>query len=99
MNTEIKAVHFSIGSDTREYIEKKIHRLDFAKYLIVDLLITLTEEKKGFFKAEVTINFRWNVSSHIKEEAYDLIEAIDKLMDKIEKKVRREKEKVQDHSA
>ena len=99
MNTEIKAVHFNIGDDTREYIEKKIHRLDYAKDLIVDFLMTLTKEKKGYFKAEVTINFRWSVSSHIKEEAYDLIEAVDKLTDKVEKKVRREKEKVQDHSA
>jgi putative sigma-54 modulation protein len=97
MNIDIKAVHFSIGDETKEYIEKKLHRIDFAHGLIVDLFITLTKERRDF-SVEVNIHFKWNISRHIKVRAFDLIEGIDLLMDKVERKVRKEKEKVQDHS-
>ncbi len=98
MNIEIKSVHFSLDDDTKEYMHKKLHRIDFAQDLIVDLLFTLTKEKRDY-RLDATINFKWNVSSHIKVKAFDLVEGVDILMDKLERKVRREKEKVQDHSA
>ena len=97
MNIEIKSVHFSIGDDTKEFIQKKLHRIDFAQDLIVDLLITLTKEKRDY-RLEVNVNFKWNVSSHLKIKAFDLIEGVDILMDKLDRKVRKEKEKVQDHT-
>jgi putative sigma-54 modulation protein len=98
MNVEIKTVHFSIGDDTKEYVHKKLHRIEYAQDLIVDLLFTFTKEKRDY-RLEVNLNFKWNVTSHIKVKAFDLIEGVDLLMDKLERKVRREKEKVQDHSA
>lgn len=96
MNTEFKSVHFNLGEGTKEYLEKKLERIDFAKEYIIDLLFTFTKEKNRFI-LEVTINFRWNHSGHIKVKDYDLVEGIDVLMDKLEKKVRREKEKVKEH--
>ena len=57
MNTEIKAVHFSLNNETREYLEKKINRIPNAENMIVDILFTLTKDKN--FSAEVTVNFRW----------------------------------------
>jgi putative sigma-54 modulation protein len=98
MNLEIKAVHFSIGDDTKEYVEKKLHRIDFAKDFIVDLLFTFTKEKRDF-TVEANINFKWNKSKHIKVQAFDLIEGIDILLDKLERTIRKEKEKIQDHNA
>jgi len=94
MNTEIKAVHFSLRDDTKEYLEKKISRLFNAENLIVDLLFTLTKDKE--FAAEVTVNFRWGVSSHLKENDFELNAAIDKLMDKLDAKISKEKEKVKE---
>jgi len=94
MNTEIKAVHFSLSSETREYLEKKIARLHNAENMIVDLLFTLTKEK--VFSAEVNVNFRWGVSIHQKEEDFELNAAIDKLMDKLDAKIVKEKEKVKE---
>lgn len=98
MNLEIKAVHFHIGDDTKEYIEKKLQRIDFAKEHLIDVLFTLTKEKRDF-TCEVNIHFKWNLSKHIKVSAFDLIEGVDLLMDKLERTVRKEKEKVQDHTA
>jgi len=94
MNTEIKAVHFSLGNETKEYLEKKIARIHNAENMIVDLLFTLTKGKD--FSAEVTVNFRWGVSIHQTEHDFELNPAIDKLMDKLDAKIAKEKEKVKE---
>jgi len=94
MNIEVKAVHFTLREATREYLDKKIARIPNAENMIIDLLFTFTKEKD--FVVESTINFRWGVSVHVKDEDFDLDEAIDKLMNKLEQKVIKEKEKVKD---
>jgi putative sigma-54 modulation protein len=94
MNTEIKAVHFTLNDDVREYLNKKIERIHNAENMIVDLLVTLKEEKD--FEAEATVNFRWGVSIHVKEKDFDLSSSIDKMMDKLESKITKEKEKVKE---
>jgi putative sigma-54 modulation protein len=94
MNTDIKAVHFSLRDDTREYLEKKIERIRNAEKMIVDLLFTLTKEKK--FSAEVKVNLRWGVTIHLKEKDFELNPAIDKLMDKLDAKISKEKEKIKE---
>jgi putative sigma-54 modulation protein len=94
VNTEIKAVHFSLHDDAKEYLNKKIERIHNAENMIVDLLITITKEKD--FDAEATVNFRWGVSIHVKEQDFDLSPAIDKMMDKLESKIIKEKEKVKE---
>jgi putative sigma-54 modulation protein len=94
MNTEIRAVHFTLRDDTREYLDKKISRIHNAENMIVDLLVTLTKDKD--FEAEATVNFRWGVSIHVKEHDFDLNPAIDKMMDKLEPKIIKEKEKVKE---
>ena len=94
MNTEIKAVHFSLGDEAKEHLEKKITRIHNAENMIIDLLFTLTKDKD--FSAEVTVNFRWGVSVHLKENDFELIPALDKLMDKLDAKIAKEKEKVKE---
>ena len=94
MNTEIKAVHFSLHDDAKDYLEKKIARIRNAENMIVDLLITLTKGKD--FEAEATVNFRWGMSIHVKEKHFELSPAIDKMMDKLEQKIIKEKEKVKE---
>jgi putative sigma-54 modulation protein len=94
MNTEIKSVHFNLHDDAKEYLNKKIERIHNAENMVVDLLITLKKEKD--FEAEATVNFRWGVSIHVKEEDFDLNSAIDKMMDKLDSKITKEKEKVKE---
>jgi putative sigma-54 modulation protein len=94
MNTEIKAVGFSLTEDTREYISKKIDRIRNAENMIVDLLVTVTKGKE--YEAETKVNFRWGISIHVKEHDYDFAPAIDKMMDKLETKITKEKEKVKE---
>ncbi len=94
MNTEIKAVHFTMHDDARDYLNKKIERIHNAENMIVDLIITIKKEKD--FDAEATVNFRWGVSIHVKEADFDIIKAIDQMMDKLESKITKEKEKVKE---
>jgi putative sigma-54 modulation protein len=94
MKTEIKSLHFAMRDETREYLERKLERLGYAKDLIVDIIFSFTKEKE--FKAECTINFRWGSQAHLVEEDFDLVAAIDKLIDKVEHKISKEKEKVQE---
>jgi len=94
MNTEIKAVHFTLHDDAKEYLNKKIERIHNAENMIIDLIITLKKEKD--FDAEATVNFRWGVSIHVKENNFDLTSAIDNMMDKLESKIIKEKEKVKE---
>jgi len=94
MNTEIKALRFTLHDDAKEYLNKKIDRIHNAQNMIVDLLITIKKEKD--FEAEATVNFRWGVSIHVKENDFELVAAIDKMMDKLEAKITKEKEKVKE---
>ena len=94
MNTEIKAVHFTLRDETKEYLEKKIERIHNAENMIVDLKFTLKKEKS--FLAEATVNMRWGVSIHVAEQDFDLNTAIDKMMDKLDAKISKEKEKVKE---
>jgi putative sigma-54 modulation protein len=94
MNTEIKAVHFTLKDDARDYLERKITRIHNAENMIVDLLFTLTKDKD--FAAEATVNFRWGMSVHVKEHDFELTPAIDKMMDKLDAKITKEKEKAKE---
>jgi putative sigma-54 modulation protein len=94
MNIDVKAVHFTLREGAKDYLDKKIARIPNAENMIVDLLVTLTKEKE--FAAEATVNFRWGVSVHVKDNDFDLNAAIDKLIDKLEAKIIKEKEKVKD---
>jgi putative sigma-54 modulation protein len=94
MNIEIKAVHFAMHDDLKEYIDKKIERIHNAENMIVDLLLTVKKEKD--FEAEATVNFRWGVSIHVKESDFEPNPAVDKMMDKLEQKITKEKEKMKE---
>jgi len=96
MNLDITGIHLDITDDMRNYITKKLHRIEFASTYIIDLLFRLIKEPHGH-KIEATINFQWGTSAHVHVDGFDINESIDKLFDKIEAKVKKEKNKVQQH--
>lgn len=96
MNIEIKGVHVELNDKVKEFVDKKLHRLDFVAEHIVDLLFYVTHEKSQY-NLEANINFRWGNSNHIKVKSFDLFEGFDKLFDKMELKVLKEKNKIQNH--
>ena len=96
MNVDVKGVHLDISQNVHEYLNKKLKRLGYAEDLVVDLLFTLSQDANAY-KAEVNINFRWGTSAHIGVNAFNLIKGIEQLFDKMDVKINKEKEKIQEH--
>jgi putative sigma-54 modulation protein len=93
VNIDIKAVHFTLKDADKDYLNRKISsRLTNIESMVIDLLFTLTKDKD--YTAEAKVNFRWAVSVHVKDNDFDLHAAIDKLMDKLDAKITKEKEKM-----
>ncbi|PIE03967.1 MAG: ribosomal subunit interface protein [Spirochaetales bacterium] len=98
MTVEVKGTHgYSPGESTREYIDKKLKRLQHVDEHIADLHIILDKETQDQYNAESNIHFRWGGMGHIKVSDRDLFKAIDALFDKTVVKINKEKEKMQSH--
>jgi putative sigma-54 modulation protein len=98
MNFELSGIHVDIDHNIREYFSKKLHRLEFASGYIIDLLFKVRKEKKGF-TLESTFNLKWGNSGHVSVDCFEIHEGVDKLFDKIELKIKKEKTKIQDHKS
>jgi putative sigma-54 modulation protein len=94
MTVDVRSVHFELSDKSRQYLDQKLERIGYAKDMIVDLIFIITKEKD--FKLEATANFRWGVQAHVEEREFELTPGIDKLMDRLEQKISKEKEKVQE---
>ncbi|MBN1242468.1 MAG: HPF/RaiA family ribosome-associated protein [Spirochaetales bacterium] len=97
MTVDVRSVHFELSQVNRDFLDRKLERLAYAKDLVVDLLFALTHEKD--FKCECTVNFRWGAQAHLVEHDFELTAGIDKLIDRLEQKIAKEKDKVQDRKA
>ena len=95
MHVEIKGVHLEVTDKMKEHIEKRVPHLDFAKDMIIDLSLTIT--KDNGYQVEANINFRWGSSAHISVSNFDVFEGIDALFHKIDSKVTKEKQRIQEH--
>lgn len=94
MTIDVRSVHFDLSDKSRAYLDSKFERIAYAKDMIVDLIVVLTKDKD--FKFEATVNFRWGATAHVEERDFDVNPGIDKLIDKLEHKISKEKEKVQE---
>ena len=93
MNTSINAVGFNLSEDQQSLVEKKLERVKYADDLIVDLAFKVKEDKKFIF--DTTINFRWGASCHVSSDDYDFAAGLNKLMDVMDQKIKKEKDKIQ----
>lgn len=95
MTIDVRSVHFDLGEASRDYLDKKLERIGYAKDMIVDLIFIFTKDKD--FKLEATVNFRWGAQAHLEEREYDVTSGIDKLIDRLEQKITKEKDRIKDH--
>ncbi|NLL99869.1 MAG: HPF/RaiA family ribosome-associated protein [Treponema sp.] len=93
MNITTDAVGFVFSEDQQELINKKLERINYADDLIVDLILKVKEDKKYIF--ETTVNFRWGTVAHVSAEDYDFAVCLNKMMDTLDQKVKKEKDKIQ----
>ena len=93
MTPSISAVGFSLEPKQSEMVESKLKRIAYADDLIVDLLIKIKQDKAYVF--DTTVNFKWGTQAHVTGEDFDFGAALNKMMDVLDNKIKKEKDKIQ----
>ncbi|OHD14726.1 MAG: ribosomal subunit interface protein [Spirochaetes bacterium GWB1_48_6] len=93
---DIKGVHYEVSDRTRDFITEKMKHISPFKDLVVRQDVTITKEKSGF-TVESNIHLKTGTDIHVHEDDLELYPAIERLVDKLELKVSKEKDKIKDH--
>ena len=93
MTPSINAVGFTLEPKQSEMIESKLKRIAYADDLIVDLLMKVKQDKSYVF--DTTVNFKWGTQAHVSGEDFDFGAALNKMMDVLDNKIKKEKDKIQ----
>ena len=97
MQLNVSGHHVEVTDALRGYVESKIERLERHFDLVSDVHCILTVEKLRH-KAEAKVNVNGGtIYAETTEE--DMYAAIDGLVDKLDRQVRKHKEKLVDHHA
>jgi putative sigma-54 modulation protein len=97
MQLNVSGHHVEVTQSLREYVETKIEKIERHFDIVSDVHCILTVEKLQH-KAEATVNVNGGTiyADAIEEDMYA---AIDGLIDKLDRRVRKHKEKLVDHHA
>ncbi len=93
MELDIRAVKFSFDEDQKEFIEKKMKRVSYAEDLITSVTCSVKLDKKFIYECDV--RFKFGEVSHVSTENYDFEAGVNKLMDMLDQKIKKEKDKIQ----
>lgn len=94
MELNIRAIKFSFDEDQKEFIEKKMQRVSYAEDLITDVTCSVKLDKKFIYECDV--HFRFGEVAHVSTENYDFEAGVNKLMDILDQKIKKEKDKIQE---
>jgi putative sigma-54 modulation protein len=97
MQLNVSGHHVEVTDSLRGYVESKIERLERHFDLVSDVHCILSVEKLRH-KAEAKVNVNGGTIFAETTEA-DMYAAIDGLVDKLDRRVRKHKEKMVDHHA
>ena len=96
MDFEVKGIHYDVSETTKEHLQKKMKRLGYADDYVMTLVLSI-EREKGNYNLNADLNFRWGGNAHIHLSNHDLYKGIDLMIDKLDNKITKEKEKIQAH--
>jgi putative sigma-54 modulation protein len=96
MSIEITARHMNIGEETQDYAREKAERLleDFPR---VEHVHVILDHQKHIYVAEVVVQGRNHIRIEAEESSDDVIASLDKAVERAERQLRKERDKVQDH--
>ncbi len=95
MQTNIAGHHVDVTPALKTYIENKLKRIERHFDHVVDAHVVLAVEKQRS-KAEATIHVTGQ-NIHAEANHEDMYAAIDAMVDKLDRQVKRYKEKITDH--
>ncbi|HPO03595.1 HPF/RaiA family ribosome-associated protein [Treponema zuelzerae] len=94
MNIKVQDVKFSLDEDQKAFVDKKLERIKYAEELITDVLMVIKYDRT--FQLDCTVNFRWGGNAHVSSEDFDFAAGVNKLMDVLDQKIKKEKDKIQE---
>jgi putative sigma-54 modulation protein len=97
MQISIDGHHVDVTESMQDYIRTKMDRIERHFDQVVDVHVVLSVEKQRH-KAEATIHVAGN-TIHAHSENDDMYAAIDLLLDKLDRQVKKHKEKLTNHRA
>ena len=97
MRVNLSGHHVDVTPALRSYVERKLGRIVRRFDRVIELQCTLTVDKLRH-RAESTV-FARGPTVHAAAEADDMYAAIDALADKLDRRVRKHKERLRDHHA
>ena len=93
MNIRYLYKNVNVDENTKQYIEKRLRKLEKLLKKIIKVEVEIDRDKKGFFRVEVMI--KDNKQLYRAEETTKTIEAsVDIVVDELKRQIRREKEKM-----
>lgn len=95
MQINIDGHHVEVTQSLSDYIQSKLSRIERHFDHVVDVHVVLAVEKQRQ-KAEATIHLAGN-TLHAHSENEDMYAAIDLLVDKLDRQVKKHKEKLTNH--
>ena len=95
MQISIDGRHVDVTDSIRDYVETKLTRIERHFDQVVDVHVVLGVEKQRQM-VEATIHVAGN-NIHAHSEHDDMYAAIDSLTDKLDRQVKKHKEKLTDH--
>jgi putative sigma-54 modulation protein len=95
MQISISGHHMDITHALKEYVDNKFSRLERHFDYMINIHVILTVEKERQ-KAEATILIRHG-NVYADTENDDMYSAIDSLVDKLDRQLKKHKEKITDH--
>jgi putative sigma-54 modulation protein len=96
MQIQLSGRQVEITPPLREYVGNKLERVIRHFEGVQDAHVIMSVEKLKH-RVEATLNARRNKVLHADAEADDMYAAIDALVDKLDRQVRKHKEKITDH--
>ncbi len=96
MQIDVTFRHMETSDPVRAYVEEKLARVK--KYIDepIDAQVVLSVEKKIRHKAVVTMTAK-GINIKASEETNDMYAAVDAMVDKVERQLKRYKEKIKNH--
>jgi ribosome hibernation promoting factor len=97
IQVQLSGHHVEVTPPLRDYVEKKLARMARRFDQLIDVHCVLTVEKLKH-KAESTVHVS-GLTIHAEAEDEDMYAAIDALASKLDRRVRKHKERLRDHHA
>lgn len=94
MQMHITGRHVEVTDDVRSYVEKRVKKIEAIFNRIIDLQVVIELEKNRYF-AEIILATA-KATFHAQGETHDIFSSLDAVMDKIERQIRRHKERIKD---